>query len=139
MDLIVAADDAQFLPALVQYFSVPWDIPLRKAKEAMFRSRFISAEEACRLGFVNYVVPRAQLETETMALAGEIADNDPFTLRMVKWATNAAQDAMGFSEAVRNAHSHYMVHGFDSYLMASLEGKGFPKVMPSVTRALKQK
>ena len=58
---------------------------------------------------------------------------------MVKWATNAAQDAMGFSEAVRNAHSHYMVHGFDSYLKESLEGKGFPKVMPGVTRALKQK
>ena len=46
---------------------------------------------------------------------------------------------MGFSEAVRNAHSHYMVHGLDSYLKESLEGKGFPKVMPSVTRALKQK
>jgi hypothetical protein len=50
-------------------------------------------------------------------------------LRMVKWVTNAA---------VRNAHSHYMVHGFDSYLKESLEGKGFPKVMPGVTRALKQ-
>jgi enoyl-CoA hydratase len=105
----------------------------------MFRSRFISAEEACRLGFVNQVVPRAQLEAETLALAREIADNDPFTLRMVKWATNAAQDAMGFSEAVRNAHSHYMVQGFDSYLKESLEGKGFPKVMPGVTRALKPK
>jgi enoyl-CoA hydratase len=139
MDLIVASDDAQFLPALMQYFSVPWDIPIRKAKEAMFRSRFISAEEAWRLGFVNQVVPRAQLEADTMALAREIADNDPFTLRMVKWATNAAQDAMGFSEAIRNAHSHYMVQGFDSYLKESLEGKGFPKVMPGVKRALKQK
>src|SRR4029077_937219 len=139
MDLIVASDDAMFLPALMQYFSVPWDIPIRKAKEAMFRSRFITADEAWRLGFVNQVVPRAQLETETMALAREIADNDPFTLRMVKWATNAAQDAMGFSEALRNAHSHYMVQGFDSYLKESLEGKGFPKVMPGVKRALKQK
>jgi enoyl-CoA hydratase len=123
----------------MQYFSVPWDLPLRKAKEAMFRSRFITADEACRLGFVNHVVPRAQLEAETMALAREIADNDPFTLRMVKWATNAAQDAMGFSDAIRNAHSHYMVHGLDSYLKESLEGKGFPKVMPGVTRALKAK
>jgi enoyl-CoA hydratase len=134
MDLIVAADDAQFLPALMQYFSVPWDLPLRKAKEAMFRSRFITADEAWRLGFVNHVVPRAQLEAETMTLAHEIADNDPFTLRMVKWATNAAQDAMGFSEAIRNAHSHYMVHGLDSYLKESLEGKGFPKVMEFLDR-----
>jgi len=137
MDLVVASDDAQFLPALMQYFSIPWDIPIRKAKEAMFRSRFIGAEEACNLGFVNLVVPRERLEEETMALANEIAENDPFTLRMVKWAANSAQDAMGFSNSIRNAHSHYMVHGLDSYTKDKLEGKGFPKVMPGVTKALK--
>ena len=73
MDLIVASDDAKFLPALMQYFSIPWDIPIRKAKEAMFRSRFIDAEEACRSGFVNLVVPRERLEEETLAFAKEIA------------------------------------------------------------------
>jgi hypothetical protein len=31
-----------------------------------------------------------------------------------------------------------MVQGFDSYLKESLEGKGFPKVMPGVTQALKR-
>jgi enoyl-CoA hydratase len=137
MDLIVAADDAKFLPALMQYFSIPWDIPIRRAKEAMFRRRFVDAEEAYRLGFVNLVVPRERLEAETMVLAKEIAENDPFTLRMVKWAANAAQDAMGFSDSVRNAHSHYMVHGLDTYTKDKLEGKGFPKVMPGVVHALK--
>ena len=34
MDLIVASNDAKFLPALMQYFSIPWDIPIRKANEA---------------------------------------------------------------------------------------------------------
>jgi enoyl-CoA hydratase/carnithine racemase len=137
MDLIVASEDAMFLPALMQYFSIPWDIPIRKAKEAMFRSCFIGAEEAERLGFVNLVVPRERLEEETMALANEIAENDPFTLRMLKWATNSAQDAMGFSHSIRNAHSHYMVHGLDTYTRDKLDGKGFPKVMPGVARALK--
>jgi enoyl-CoA hydratase len=137
MDLIVASDDARFLPALMQYFSIPWDLPVRKAKEAMFRSRFIDAEEACRLGFVNLVVPRERLEDATMEMAKEIAENDPFTLRMIKWAVNSAQDAMGFSNSVRNAHSHYMVHGLDTFTKDKLEGKGFPKVMPGVTKALK--
>jgi enoyl-CoA hydratase len=137
MDLIVAADNAKFLPALMQYYSIPWDIPIRKAKEAIFRSRFIGAEEAERLGFVNLVVPIDRLEEETMALANEIAANDPFTLRMAKWAANAAQDAMGFSNSIRNAHSHYMVQGLDSFTKDKLEGKGFPKVMPGVARALK--
>ena len=139
MDLIVAADDAKFLPALMQYFSIPWDIPIRKAKEAMFRSRFIDAQEASRPGFVNLVAPRERLEAETMAFAQEIAETDPFTLRMVKWAANSAQDAMGFSQSIRNAHSHYMVHGLGSYTKDKLEGKGFPKVMPGVARALKTK
>ena len=137
MDLVVASDDAKFLPALLQYFSIPWDMPPRKAKEILFQSRFVSAEEAQNLGFVNMVVPRANLEEETMALANEIAENDPFTLRMLKWAANSAQDAMGFSNSIRNAHSHYMVHGLGTYTKDKLDGKGFPKVMPGVAHALK--
>jgi hypothetical protein len=44
---------------------------------------------------------------------------------------------MGFSHSIRNAHSHYMVQGLDSFTKDKLEGKGFPKVMPGVARALK--
>lgn len=139
MDLIVAADDAKFLPAMLQYFSIPWDLPIRKAKEHVFRSKLVDADEACRLGFVNQVVPRARLEEETMAIANEIAENDPFTVRMLKWAINSAQDRMGFSDSVRNAHSHYMVQGLGTHTRDKLEGKGFPKVMPGVAQALKQR
>src|SRR6201988_1155251 len=75
MDLIVASDDAMFLPSLLQYFSIPWDVGVRKAKEILYQSRFLKAEEAERLGFVNMVVPRAQLEEETNALAARIAES----------------------------------------------------------------
>jgi enoyl-CoA hydratase/carnithine racemase len=71
------------------------------------------------------VVPRDRLESETMALALEIAENDPFTLRMLKWATNAAQDAMGFSHSIRNAHSHYMVQGLDGFTRTSSTARAF--------------
>jgi enoyl-CoA hydratase len=138
MDLIVASEDAMFLPALLQYFSVPWDIGPRKAKEILFQSRFVSADEACRLGFVNMVVPRDRLEDETMALANRIAESDRFTLRMVKWAVNAAQDEMGYSSAIRNAHSHHMVLGLSGYMQAKMEGKGLPKRMAGVDQALKK-
>ena len=138
MDLVVASDDAKFLPALLQYFSIPWDMPPRKAKEILFQSRFVSAEEAQNLGFVNMVVPRARLEEETMALATRIAESDRFTLRMVKWAVNSAQDAMGFSTAIRNAHSHHMVLGISGIMKAKLEGKGLPKRMAGVEQALKK-
>ncbi len=137
MDLIVASDDAKFLPSLLQYFSIPWDMTPRKAKEILFQSRFVDADEAARLGFVNMVVPRADLESETMALANRIAESDRFTLRMVKWAVNSAQDAMGFSTAIRNAHSHHMVLGIGG-IVARSQGKELPKRMPGVEQALKK-
>jgi enoyl-CoA hydratase len=138
MDLVVASDDAKFLPSLLQYFSIPWDMPPRKAKEILFQSRFVDADEAARLGFVNLVVPRAELETETMALANRIAESDRFTLRMVKWAVNSAQDAMGFSTAIRNAHSHHMILGIGGLMQAKMQGKELPKRMPGVEQALKK-
>jgi enoyl-CoA hydratase/carnithine racemase len=109
MDLIIAADDALFLPSLTQYFSAPWDIGPRKAKEVLFQSRFMKADEAMGAGFVNMVVPRAQLENETTALARKIAETDRFVLRMTKLAVNLAQDAMGFRTAIVGAHSHHFL------------------------------
>jgi enoyl-CoA hydratase len=109
MDLVVAADDARFLPSLTQYFSAPWDIGVRKAKEVLFQSRFMDADEAMRAGFVNIVVPRADLERETNALANKIAETDRFVLRMLKLAVNEAQDAMGFAATIRGAHSHHFL------------------------------
>ena len=70
MDLIVAADDARFMTAMLQYFPLPFDVGPRKAKELLFDAHEIGADEAHELGFVNRVVPRGDLEAETMALAG---------------------------------------------------------------------
>ncbi len=138
MDLIVASEDALFLPSLLQYFSIPWDIGVRKAKEVLFQSRFMTAEEACRAGFVNMVVPRAKLEEETMALARKIAETERFTLRMLKYAVNRAQDAMGFRNSVQNAHSHHMLLGVGGFLRNTADGLELPKRMGGVDQALKK-
>ena len=109
MDLVVAADDARFLTALLQYFPLPFDVGPRKAKELLFDSRPLSAAEAEELGFVNKVVPADRLEEEVVALATRIAENNAFYLRMAKLAVNSSQDAMGFRTAVQGAHSHYQL------------------------------
>jgi enoyl-CoA hydratase len=138
MDLIVAADDAMFLPSLTQYFSAPWDMSVRKAKEILFQSRFVDAHEAARLELVNLVVPRADLEKETLELAGRIAESDAFTLRMLKFAINNAQDEMGFRTAVRNAHSHHYLTRVQDYARAE-RGEAKPlKRLPGVEQALKR-
>ena len=115
-DLIIASEDAQFADravkwggAHVQYFSMPWDLGLRKAKEYLFTGDFMSAADAEKAGLVNRVVPRARLEEETMALAQKIAERDPFALKFAKASVNETQDAQGFRAAMEGAFKNYMM------------------------------
>jgi enoyl-CoA hydratase len=109
MDLIFASPDARFLAGQVEYFSLPWDVGFRKAKELLFESRFIDAEEARALGFVNRVYPAESLERETLAYARRVAENGYGTLRMAKLAVNKIQDAIGFSSSMEAAFADYLV------------------------------
>jgi enoyl-CoA hydratase len=79
-DLILAAAGAKFCDrtgrwagAHVPYASLAWALGFRKAKEYLFTGDWLTADDAFRLGLVNRVIPRAQLETETMQLAKRLA------------------------------------------------------------------
>jgi enoyl-CoA hydratase len=109
MDLIFASPDARFLAGQVEYFSIPWDIPPKKAKELLFESRFIDASEAERLGLVNRVYPASELERETLAYARRVCENGRTTLRMAKLAVNKAQDMQGYSAAMEAAFADFLV------------------------------
>ena len=109
MDIIVAADDTLFLPSLLQYFSVPWDLGVRKAKEILFQMRFVTAREACDLGFVNLITPREKLQEETQKLAERISESDPIFTRLAKLSINQVQDGAGFRVAVQSAFSNFMI------------------------------
>jgi enoyl-CoA hydratase/carnithine racemase len=54
------------------------------AKEIFFTARRYCAEDAARLGIVNQVFPKAELEARVREIAGEIAANAPLTIRSVK-------------------------------------------------------
>jgi enoyl-CoA hydratase len=140
-DIIFAADDALFLGSAFQYFSVPYDVHPRKAKEILFQSRFIDAEQAKELGLVNRVVPREKLMEETMAYAADVAQNDPFDLRTTKLAINQALDAQGFTAHIMASHSTYIVRRLGSmdpgYAVANPRDKGV-KRMPMVQVALER-
>ena len=109
MDVVFAAEDARFLPGFTEYFSVPWDIPPRRAKEILFESRFLTAAEACELGFVNRVVEAERREEETLAWAARVAENGRLLLRLTKLAVNKAQDAQGFSANMESAFADFLV------------------------------
>lgn len=113
-DIIFASEDALFLGSAFQYFSIPYDIHPRMAKELLFQSRFIDARQARELGLVNRVIAPDRLQAETLAYAADVASNDPFDLRATKIAINQAQDAQGFTAHIHNAHSTYIVRRMGS-------------------------
>lgn len=132
-DLIVASEDAKFSdPVLsrlsvggVEYLHHPWDLGFRKAKELLFTSEILSAQEAWRLGLVSRVVSREKLEEETMQLAKKIAVMEPFALAMTKASLNEAQDIMGFKTSIINHFKyHQLAHAHNS--LVALQGG--PKV-----------
>jgi enoyl-CoA hydratase len=109
MDIIIAADNAQFLPAHLQLFTAPWDLGIRNAKKILYENRFIPAQEAMDLGLVSEVVPEAELEDAVIAQADRWAENSLLTLRMLKQSINGAQDAMGYRTALQATHANYMM------------------------------
>jgi len=121
-DLIIASEDALFQDNTidmgvcgVEYFAHPFELGPRKAKEYLFTADWITAEEAARHGMVNRVVPRAELEAETLRLAQRIAQKPMFALRLAKQAVNAAVDAQGRQGALANAFSlHQLAHSHNS-------------------------
>lgn len=136
MDLVVAADDAKFLPAPFQYFSVPWDLGARKTKELLWKAEFIGATQALELGFVSHVVPRSDLDSFTTDLANQLARQDPFVAAMIKRSVNEMQDNMGFRTAITAHHSTYMqIQTSGNVVPRGEEGK-VPRLR-SVERSLK--
>jgi len=127
-DLIVAADDAQFIDNTVsmglsgaEFFNHPWELGVRKAKELLFTSDWWSAAEALRLGMVNHVVPRDELSTFTLELAKRIARQPLFALKLTKEAVNAAQDAQGRSSAMQTSFAlHQLGHAHNMQVFGML-------------------
>jgi len=61
-----------------------------KTKEMLFTGALLDGESARAAGLVTRVVPEADLETATLALAADIAANAPLSLRTMKAAIHEA-------------------------------------------------
>lgn len=152
MDVLFAADDALFLPGHTQYFSPPWELGWKKAKEVIFEHRFLTAWEAYEYGFVNRVYPKDKLEQETLAYAERVADNwlrQPFMVRTAKFSINHMMDTMGFTAAVEAAYQSFcLINGLEAranprpseggYAQTDLAKKNYELAKPWLESVLKR-
>ncbi len=97
-DLRIAADDTRFsIPEVDLGIPLAWggiprllrEMPPAIVRELVLTCRPFDAEEAHRLGFVNRVVPRGELESSVDALATSLAAKAPSVVRATKRQVNA--------------------------------------------------
>ncbi|HWS44601.1 MAG TPA: enoyl-CoA hydratase-related protein [Acidimicrobiia bacterium] len=93
-DLVVAADDAVFGTPEINVGLWPYMItvpllrsmPPKTALDLMMTGRRVSAEEGARIGFVQRVVPVAELDATVDTLAADLASKSPLIMR---WGRDA--------------------------------------------------
>jgi enoyl-CoA hydratase/carnithine racemase len=119
-DLVVAADSARVGVTEVKVGrGAPWAVPLpllvgaRAAMEILLTGDPIDAARAERLGFVNRVVPNADLRTEVQKLAERIAGNAPLSVLAAKKTVRLVAEhplRQAFEEAERLWEPVYLSH-----------------------------
>ncbi|HEV2495450.1 MAG TPA: enoyl-CoA hydratase [Terriglobia bacterium] len=94
-DLRIASNQATFMQAFVRIglhpdwggtFFLPRLIGVGRAVEMFFLGEALGAEEAHRMGVVNFLVPHDQLAAETKKLAERLAAAPPLPLALIKQA-----------------------------------------------------
>jgi len=94
-DLRIASENAGFglqevkwaiIPAAGSLARLQRQMPYCKAMEILLTGNRIDAQEAWRLGLINYVVPQEQLIAKAEELAAAIAENGPVAVRKIKEA-----------------------------------------------------
>jgi enoyl-CoA hydratase/carnithine racemase len=110
-DLVIAADDAQFGTPEINVGLWPFMItvpltrsmPPKVALELMMTGRRVDAVEAGRIGFVNRVVPVAELDAAVDELASSLASKSPAIMKLGRDSFYAVWDQSA-AEALRLLH-----------------------------------
>ena len=109
-DLTVSAEDCRFGVPEVAFGSgivamlLPWLAPAKVARELLLvADKQVTAARMESLGLVNRVVPSDALDASALAIAKQVAGNDPTAVRLTKRAINESYRIMGMPEALAQA------------------------------------
>lgn len=117
-DMIIASDDAFFADPVVrmgipgvEWFAHPYEMNPRIAKEFLFLGERMPAQRAYEVGMINRVVPRAELQEQTVQIAQRITKMPRFALALTKKAINQAEDRMGLRDTIDATFGlHHLAH-----------------------------
>jgi len=120
-DILIASDDAIFSDPVVrmgansqELMILPWVVGEKKAKELLFTGDPFTVDEAYRLGMINQIVPREQLDEKVLELARKISYMPPLAVSLVKESINNTMDIMGYTNAMKmHFSSHLLSHSTD--------------------------
>lgn len=110
LDMRVAADTAKLalnfaklgiMPGLGCTHLLPKIVGMHKAQELIMTARTITAQEACEIGLVNYVVPGDKLMAKARELALQCAECEPATQKYAKRALHYGS-SVTLEEAMAN-------------------------------------
>ena len=89
-DIRVGCERSRFRFLAAQYGRVnsTWSLPMQVgwpiAKDLLLTARVVEADEAFRIGLLNYLVPSDALMDKAMEVAGQVASNDPRMVQGIK-------------------------------------------------------
>ncbi|MBN8866478.1 MAG: enoyl-CoA hydratase/isomerase family protein [Solirubrobacterales bacterium] len=114
-DLVVAADDARFSSQVtrdqgaddVELPTVAWELGERRAKQMLWLSEGLDAEQALGLGLVNWVVPADRLEAKVDEVVAELERVPPEALALSKMSFRFIEGRRGRDDA---AAYHFLTH-----------------------------
>jgi enoyl-CoA hydratase len=114
-DLVIAADDASFGSPVLERLAVndaevpgfAWLLGERRAKQAIWLSERITAEDALRYGMVNWVVPPDDLDAKVTEVAERLVAMPPEALMLSKAGFRFLARRQGFDDF---AAFHYVSH-----------------------------
>ncbi|MDQ2700416.1 MAG: enoyl-CoA hydratase-related protein [Actinomycetota bacterium] len=114
-DLVVAADDSKFSSQVtrdqgaddVEIPTVAWELGERRAKQMLWMSEGLSADQALQLGLVNWVVPRDDLDSKVEEVTGELLKVPKEALALSKMSFRFIEKRKGRDDA---AAYHFLAH-----------------------------